>query len=86
VVTGLGIEHQFQYDGSGEMTQLTTPLGGVMQWTYRSFTYGTNVSLREVQYRYLPMFAVSRGASYTTILPTRQSRSIIGQRCWIRRP
>jgi RHS repeat-associated protein len=56
-VTGLGIEHQFQYDGSGEMTQLTTPLGGVMQWTYRSFTYGTNVSLREVQYRYLPMFA-----------------------------
>ena len=56
-VTGLGIEHQFQYDGSGEMTQLTTPLGGVMQWTYRSFTYGTNVSLREVQHRYLPMFA-----------------------------
>src|ERR1035438_4179608 len=40
-----------------EMTQLTTPLGGVMQWTYRSFTYGTNVSLREVQHRYLPMFA-----------------------------
>jgi len=56
VVTGLGIEHSFNYDGSGEMTQLTTRWG-VMQWTYRSFTYGTNVSLREVQYRYLPMFA-----------------------------
>ena len=55
-VNGLGIAHQFQYDGSGEMTQLTTPLGGVMQWTYRSFTYGTGVSQREVQYRYLPMF------------------------------
>jgi RHS repeat-associated protein len=56
-VTGLNIAHQFQYDGSGEMTQLTTPLGGVMQWTYRSFTYGTNVTLREVLYRYMPMFA-----------------------------
>jgi hypothetical protein len=44
------------------MTQLTTPLGGVMQWAYRSFTYGTGVSLREVQYRYLPMFA---GESWT---------------------
>ncbi|MGC1453046.1 MAG: RHS repeat-associated core domain-containing protein, partial [Candidatus Sulfotelmatobacter sp.] len=56
-VTGLGIAHQFQYDGSGEMTQLTTPLGGVLQWTYRSFQYGTGVSLREVQYRYVPMLA-----------------------------
>ena len=61
-VQGLGIAHQFQYDGSGEMTQLTTPLGGVMQWTYRPFTYGTGVSLREVQYRYVPMLA---GESWT---------------------
>jgi RHS repeat-associated protein len=56
-VTGLGIAHQFQYNGSGEMTQLTTPLGGVMQWAYRTFQYGTGVYLREVQYRYLTMFA-----------------------------
>ena len=73
-VTGLGIEHQFQYDGSGEMTQLTTPLGGVMQWAYRSFTYGTSVSLREVQYRYLPMLAgeswfVSGNDSYDETQP-----------------
>ena len=56
-VTGLGIAHQFQCNGSGEITQLTTPLGGQMNWTYRSFTYGTGVSLREVQSRSLSVFA-----------------------------
>ncbi|MBV9746957.1 MAG: hypothetical protein JO099_24610, partial [Acidobacteriia bacterium] len=57
VVTGpsssnpLNIGHSFQYDSSGEMTQMTTPLGGSLQWAYRTFTYAGNISLREVQYR-----------------------------------
>ena len=55
--TGLGIATAFQYDTSGEMTQMTTPLGGVLQWTYRAFTYGTGITLREVQNRYMPEFA-----------------------------
>jgi hypothetical protein len=54
-VTGLGIGHSFQYSssGSGEMTQLTTPLGGSLQWAYRTFTYSGGISVREVQTRYL---------------------------------
>ncbi|MBI2683501.1 MAG: hypothetical protein HYX26_09870 [Acidobacteriales bacterium] len=55
--TGLGVATNFQYAGSGEMTQMTTPLGGVLQWTYRGFTYGTGIAVREVQNRYMPMYA-----------------------------
>lgn len=32
--TGLGIATNFNYNTSGEMTQMTTPLGGVLQWTF----------------------------------------------------
>ena len=40
-VNGLGIGHQFQYKSSGEMTQLTTPLGGVLNWGYSINSYAT---------------------------------------------
>jgi RHS repeat-associated protein len=52
-IYGLGISHQFQYDstGTGELTQMTTPLGGTLQWQYRAFAYGSGISLREVQTR-----------------------------------
>jgi RHS repeat-associated protein len=49
--TGLGVSNTFQYSGYGEMSQYTTPLGGSLQWQYRTFTYATGVSLREVQGR-----------------------------------
>ena len=55
-VVGLGIAHQFLYDSSGELTQVTTPLGGIMQWAYRTYTYSTSGrSYREVQTRYLQL-------------------------------
>src|SRR5579883_1795254 len=52
-ISGLGIAHNFQYDasGSGELIQITTPLGGTLQWAYRTFAYGSGISLREVQTR-----------------------------------
>jgi hypothetical protein len=46
-VNGLNIAHQFQYDSSAEMKQVTTPLGGVLGWTYFTNAYTTR-SYREV--------------------------------------
>ena len=38
-VTGLNIAHQFLYDTSAEMKQVTTPLGGVLKWIYAKYSY-----------------------------------------------
>jgi RHS repeat-associated protein len=38
---------------TGELTQVTALLGGVLQWAYRTFTYASGISLREVQSRYM---------------------------------
>jgi RHS repeat-associated protein len=59
--TGLGIATNFQYANTGEMTQMTTPLGGVLQWSYRGFTYGTGIAVREVLNRTMPMYAAGHG-------------------------
>jgi len=62
-VNGLNISHQFQYDSSAELTQVTTPLGGVLKWAYQNDYYtGSGRSYRAVQYRYLQ--AVSGGTTY----------------------
>jgi YD repeat-containing protein len=62
-INGMGTAHQFAYNSSGEMTQVTTPLGGVIGWNYRSYTYSaTGRSFREVQSR----TAVIAGATPTT--------------------
>lgn len=46
---GLGTSHQFAYNGSAEMTQVTTPLGGTLGWGYGTNTYtATGRSYREV--------------------------------------
>jgi RHS repeat-associated protein len=47
---GQPLATSFQYAaGSGEMTQMTTPLGGTLSWQYRTFTYpSSGISLREV--------------------------------------
>jgi RHS repeat-associated protein len=52
------IRYAFQYGtNSGEMTQMTAPLGGTLQWQYRTFTYGTGISQREVYYRFMPQYS-----------------------------
>ena len=61
-VTGLGIAHQFQYNNSAELTQVTTPLGGVLSWAYNNYT-GRNY--REVQYRYMQAGPTSPQYSWT---------------------
>jgi len=61
--TGIGVSTGFQYSGAGEMTQLTTPLGGVLQWQYRTYSYSGPRSYREVQTRY--MQPLSGGTTYT---------------------
>ena len=63
-VTGLGIAHQFQYNNSAELTQVTTPLGGVLSWAYRQNNY-TARSYREVQYRYMQAGPTSPQYSWT---------------------
>jgi len=61
--TGMGISHAFQYSlGTGEITQLTTPLGGVLQWQYRTYSYSGGRNYREVLTRY--MSPLSGGTTY----------------------
>jgi YD repeat-containing protein len=50
--TYLGTKHQFTYNASGELTQVTTPLAGDLRWAYRTYTYSaTGRSYREVTTR-----------------------------------
>jgi YD repeat-containing protein len=64
---GLNTAHQFAYNSSAEMTQLTTPLGGVMGWSYRTYTYSaTNRGFREV----LSRTAVIQGTTNTWNMST----------------
>jgi RHS repeat-associated protein len=49
-VTGLGIGHGFEYNGSGEMTRMITPLGGDLRWSYSTYTY-TNATLGPRSFR-----------------------------------
>jgi len=60
---GLNIAYSFGYQqGSGEMTQMSTPLGGVLQWQYQTYTYSGPRNYREVRTRY--MQALSGGTQY----------------------
>ena len=50
--TGLNIATSFQYAlSTGEMTAMTTPLGGSIGWGYRTYTYSGTRRYREVQTR-----------------------------------
>ena len=65
--TGLNIAHNFQYGTlsggtTGELTQITTPLGAALQYAYATCNYATGVSDREVQQRYLT--PVAGGTQY----------------------
>jgi RHS repeat-associated protein len=50
-VSGLNISNTFTYATSGEMTGFTTPFGGTLGWTYKTFTYSGGVAIREVDTR-----------------------------------
>jgi len=50
--------------GTGELTQVTTPYGGHLRWTYQANTYVGSRAFREVQYRYLSQ---SSGAAETAV-------------------
>ena len=65
--TGLPVSNGFQYNSSAEMTQLTTSLGGILQWAYRSFTYNSGITLREVQYLYQTAMAGGTTYSYSNV-------------------
>ena len=52
--SGINLVQSFEYNNtSGELTKVTFPYGGELRWDYRTFTYTSNRSLREVQYRKL---------------------------------
>jgi hypothetical protein len=80
---GLGTSHQFTYysnasgTSSGEMTQVTTPLGGTLGWTYRTYNYsGPNLSYREVATRTMSSgsFSGAVSNSWTTSTDTGASQ------------
>ena len=51
---GSGRAYEFLHDySSQELTKVTLPTGGVLDWNYRSFTFNYNRSLREISNRYL---------------------------------
>ncbi|PWU10677.1 MAG: hypothetical protein C5B51_03885, partial [Terriglobia bacterium] len=57
-VSGLNISHSFEYTPgtpntttTGELSHMTTPLGGQLWWQYRTFLYSGGIGYRELQYR-----------------------------------
>jgi RHS repeat-associated protein len=69
--TGLGAAHQFGYNGTGELTQATTPLGGTLGWSYCSYTYsGPGIAYREVQSRTMSSGTFSGAMSNTWNMTT----------------
>ncbi|MFN7919438.1 MAG: RHS repeat-associated core domain-containing protein [Bryobacteraceae bacterium] len=48
---GLGTRHTPLYNSSGEMTQMTLPLGAVLGWTHSEFTFTGSRKVREVSSR-----------------------------------
>jgi len=49
------------------LTRITLPYGGALRYQYRSFTYGSGVTVREVQNRYLTKAAGATEAQYSFV-------------------
>jgi YD repeat-containing protein len=75
-INGLGISHNFQYSSAGEMTQVTTPMGGILQWQYRTYGYANGLNYREVQTRQMKPSA--SGTQYTWNLTTDTNPNVHG--------
>jgi hypothetical protein len=52
-INGLNLTHQFETNGSGELTKVTFPYGGYLRWDYANQTYIGGRVQREVGTRYL---------------------------------
>jgi RHS repeat-associated protein len=65
--SGVGLTQSFEYGslGSGELSKVSFPYGGDLRWEYRDFTYTSNRTLREVQYRKLTKQSGSPLVTYT---------------------
>jgi len=64
--SGINLVQNFEYNNtSGELTKVTFPYGGELRWEYRTFTYTSNRSLREVQHRKLVQQTGGTVYSYT---------------------
>ncbi|MGJ5820991.1 RHS repeat domain-containing protein, partial [Paludibaculum fermentans] len=54
-ITNLGVPHLFEYgtNQAGELTKVTFPYGGVVEWAYTNFLFGNGKTFREVNSRKL---------------------------------
>jgi YD repeat-containing protein len=75
-ISGLGVSHSFQYSSAGEMTQVTTPMGGILEWQSQTYGYGNGLNYREVQTRQMKPSA--SGTLYTWNLTTDTNPSVHG--------
>ncbi|HLG96093.1 MAG TPA: RHS repeat-associated core domain-containing protein [Bryobacteraceae bacterium] len=62
--------------GAGELTQMNTPGGGHLRWSYGSATYTSARVEREVQYRYLLMGPGGTELSYQIYRPNDSTYSV----------
>jgi hypothetical protein len=52
-MNGLGLVHQFEINGSAELTKVTFPYGGSLRWDYGNQTYAGGRMQREISRRYV---------------------------------
>jgi RHS repeat-associated protein len=75
--TGLNTAHQFSY-ANGEMTQVTTPLGGTLGWSYRDSQYASGTpKYREVASRTAPINGTTNTWNFTTDSGTTQHATVM---------
>lgn len=53
VTVGASLQHSFQYNAHGELTQAQKPQGGILEWNYRTFNFQDGRAIREVSSRTL---------------------------------
>jgi hypothetical protein len=59
-VAGVGLTYQFQTNDSGQLTHVTFPYGGYLQWDYANVQYANQRYQTEVTQRYLSKTANRR--------------------------
>ena len=53
ITDGTGLQHSFQYNGYGELTQAQKPQGGILGWNYQTFSFQDGRAIREIASRSL---------------------------------
>jgi hypothetical protein len=77
-VAGLGLTYQFRTNDSGQLTRVTFPYGGYLQWDYANFQYANQRYQTEVSRRYLS----KDGQSQTTYVILRNAADNTRQLHW----